>query len=61
MEATALKALICEDEGLTVMQWRRALQKAGFEVIGEAKEGARCVDLARETLPDVVLMDLNMP
>ena len=61
MEATALKALICEDEGLTVLQWRRALQRAGFEVVGEAKEGGKCVDLARETDPDIVLMDLNMP
>ena len=61
MEATALKALICEDEGLTVMQWRRALQRAGFDVVGEAKEGAKGVELARELSPDVVLMDLNMP
>ena len=61
MEATALKAIICEDEGVTVMQWRRALQRAGFSVVGEAREGGKGVDLARELLPDLVLMDLNMP
>jgi DNA-binding NarL/FixJ family response regulator/tRNA A-37 threonylcarbamoyl transferase component Bud32 len=30
-------------------------------VVGEAGDGAEAVDRARETLPDVVLMDLNMP
>ncbi len=33
----------------------------GFEVVGEAKTGEEAVKLAREVLPDVVLMDLKMP
>ncbi|GAB3464127.1 response regulator transcription factor [Streptomonospora sediminis] len=33
----------------------------GFEVVGEAGEGARAVELARSLEPDVVLMDLRMP
>ncbi|QUX27635.1 response regulator transcription factor [Nocardiopsis akebiae] len=33
----------------------------GFEVVGEACEGARAVELARMLEPDVVLMDLRMP
>ncbi|GAA1769229.1 MULTISPECIES: response regulator transcription factor [Streptomonospora] len=33
----------------------------GFEVVGEAGDGARAVELARTSKPDVVLMDLRMP
>ena len=34
---------------------------AGFEVVGEAESGEQAVEIARETQPDVVLMDINLP
>jgi response regulator NasT len=63
MEETprTLRALICEDEGMTVMMLRRALLAAGYEVVGEAAEGGKCVELAREHKPDFILMDITMP
>ncbi|MGW4118804.1 response regulator transcription factor [Nocardia sp. NPDC004711] len=49
----------------------QALVRAGFvallgaqedvEVVGEADNGAQALDLARELVPDVVLMDIRMP
>jgi DNA-binding NarL/FixJ family response regulator len=33
----------------------------GIDVVGEAADGEQAVELARSTLPDVVLMDLSMP
>jgi response regulator NasT len=56
-----LQALICEDEGVTVMQLRKALLRAGYEVAGEALEGVIAVELARKLCPDFILMDINMP
>src|SRR5205823_2476967 len=39
----------------------RVLESFGIEIIGEAGDGARGVDLVRLDPPDVVLMDLRMP
>ena len=35
--------------------------KPGFEVVGEARDGDGAVQMARRLLPDVILMDLEMP
>jgi len=33
----------------------------GFEVVGEAQDGLQAVERVRELMPDLVVMDLNMP
>ncbi len=35
--------------------------RPGFEVVGEASDGCQVLQRARETRPDIVLMDINMP
>ena len=36
-------------------------EAAGFEVIGEALSGEQCIVAAAQLLPDLVLMDMNLP
>lgn len=59
---TTLKVLICDDVTEIRMLVGLALsQDAGLEIVGEACDGAQCVERARELQPDIVLLDLNMP
>jgi two-component system chemotaxis response regulator CheY len=39
---------------------RLALSAAGFAVI-QAEDGARGIDLLKDSVPDVIITDLNMP
>ncbi len=55
------RVVICEDEGITVMQLERALTRSGLIVIGKAGNGCECVDLVVRVKPDIVLMDIVMP
>jgi two-component system, response regulator PdtaR len=55
------RALIAEDEGMTVMLLRRALTAAGYQVVGAVSNGEQAVRQAEELSPDFILMDVNMP
>ena len=57
-----LRILVADDHEV-VRQGMRALLKVrpGWEVCAEAADGREAVELARETKPDVVVMDISMP
>jgi AmiR/NasT family two-component response regulator len=55
------RILIAEDDSLPRQDLREMLQGLGYVVVGEAADGRAAVNLARELLPDVVIMDIMMP
>lgn len=58
---TEVRVLIADDHPVFRSGLRALLETAGFEVVGEARYGEEAVEVALETAPDVVLMDLHMP
>jgi response regulator NasT len=56
-----MRVLIAEDEALIRMDLREMLVEEGHEVVGEARDGAEAVSLARELRPEIVFMDVKMP
>jgi response regulator NasT len=56
-----MRVLIAEDEALIRMDLREMLAEEGHEVVGEARDGAEAIALARELAPDIVFMDVKMP
>jgi two-component system, response regulator PdtaR len=56
-----VRVLIAEDETLIRLDLRGLLESAGFDVCAEARDGEEAVALARDTEPDVALLDVKMP
>jgi len=56
-----MRILIAEDETIIRLDLRELLEKAGFDVCAEAKDGEEAVTLARTTEPDIALLDVKMP
>jgi DNA-binding NarL/FixJ family response regulator len=57
-----IRVLLADDQALVRAGFRMILgAEEDIEVVGEAADGGEVVALARETAPDVVLMDIRMP
>jgi DNA-binding NarL/FixJ family response regulator len=57
-----IRVLIVDDHPMWRDGVRADLEKSGVaEVVGEASDGGEAIDLAREAMPEVVLMDLPLP
>lgn len=55
------RILIADDAAFMRMMIKNILVKAGYEVVGEAENGAAAAQLYKETKPDLVTMDITMP
>jgi DNA-binding NarL/FixJ family response regulator len=58
----SIKILIADDHGV-VRQGLRSLleQQPDMEVVGEAEDGRKALELVRKIQPDIVIMDVSMP
>jgi DNA-binding NarL/FixJ family response regulator len=57
-----IRVLLADDQGLVRAGFRMILRaEPDIEVVAEAADGREAVARARETSPDVVLMDIRMP
>ena len=61
-ERAPVRVVLADDQALVRAGFRVLLDtEDGFEVVGEAADGADAVAVARSTRPDVVVMDVRMP
>ncbi|MFD5511410.1 response regulator [Streptomyces sp. NPDC059761] len=59
---TTIRVLLADDQALLRSAFKVLVDsEPDMEVVGEASDGAQACALARETMPDVVLMDIRMP
>ena len=58
---TPRSVVIAEDEALIRMDLAEMLTEEGYDVVGQAGDGAKAVELAETLRPDLVILDVKMP
>jgi AmiR/NasT family two-component response regulator len=59
--AVKRRVVIAEDEALIRLDLAEMLGEEGYDVVGQAGDGERAVELAEELRPDLVVLDVKMP
>jgi response regulator NasT len=60
-ENQKIKILVAEDETIIRLDLVEMLTEAGYEVIAQAENGAVAVELAKQHMPDLAILDVKMP
>jgi two-component system chemotaxis response regulator CheY len=55
------RIMIVDDDSMTRSMLRDILESGGHTVVAEASSGAEVVAIYRESMPDVVIMDIVLP
>lgn len=55
------RVVIADDESIIRLDLAEMLANLGYDVVGEASDGAVAVELAQKLRPDLVIMDIKMP
>ena len=55
------RVLVVDDAQFMRMMLKDILIKNGFEIVGEAKNGAEALERYKELKPDIVTLDITMP
>ena len=55
------RVLVVDDAAFMRMMIKDILTKNGYEVVGEAADGAQAVEKYQELRPDLVTLDITMP
>ena len=56
-----IRVLIVDDAAFMRLSMKTMMEKNGFEVVGEAENGAEAIIKYNELKPDIVTMDITMP
>src|SRR4051794_41389455 len=59
--APPTRVVVADDSGLMRRVLTHALTDAGFDVVGQAKDGDEALELCRRLRPDTMTLDLHMP
>jgi len=57
----AQRVLLVDDASFMRMMLKNILAGAGYEIVGEAENGAKGIELYKTLKPDLVIMDIIMP
>ena len=58
---TAVRVILAEDDVLLRECLASLLERSGFDVVGQAGDGAQLLAMVRDNTPDLVVVDIRMP
>jgi response regulator NasT len=56
-----MKVLIADDDPIIRLDLKQMLENLQYEVVAEAGDGQEAIELARQTQPDICILDVKMP